>query len=742
MAHRRDSPFTLMRLRFLSFIFQGGCLFLAATGSLAVESRQFKETESGETAILPKVTVVGTVEDEANDRYHVTDTATATKTVTSLMETPVSIQVVPQQVLQEQQVIRFDDALENVSDVFRLGGEGIVESFLVRGFQADAYYRDGVRIQPVTVGVRDPANLERIEVLKGPAAALYGRIEPGGLVNLVTKQPQSASHYSLQQQFGSFDFYRTGAEATGSLSEAQDLTYRIDLAYQTEKSFREFVENDRVFVAPVLKLSSGDRNEASLYLEYQHEQDFNDNGIPVVGNRPAAIPRGRNLQEPGGNLTFDSIRIGVDGSHAFTDQWQLRGRFDTLLADITASEKLVVFSGLEYTGNCTRQNCPLARSTFEGQKEDQTYYATLDLSGEVETFGIPHTLLIGGDYWRHPRNSWNVFREVPAIDVFHPVHTPFDLQEQPILGTVGVNVEEAWYGFYMQDQVELPYGIHVLAGFRYTNAIFRDKSTAADTRDQAVTPRAGLLWRPLPEFSLYGHYAENFGSANGQSATGLLPPQKAREWELGLKTELLHGLFTGSLAWFDLSKTNLPVADPDPVLAAAGFAVALGEVRNRGLELDLAGEPWPGWKLIASYAWLDSEIVKDRQTMVDAEGAVTGFTPGNQGNRFFGVPRSSASFWSTYAPPQGPAHGLKLGAGLIARGQAEGNVANDFQIPGYILINLMAGYAWKMNHSRISLQINLDNLLDKRYFLPSAFGQNFVGVGAPRSVLGLIRMEF
>ncbi len=740
MALRRDNP---MRLRFLSFILQGSYLFLHTTCALGAEPRQVKENEPGKTIILPKLTVVETVQDEDNDRYNVTDTVTATKTAAPVMETPVSIQVVPQQALEDQQVIRFDEALENVSGVFRQGGEGIVEFFLVRGFQTDGYYRDGVRLQPVTVGVRDPANLDRIEVLKGPAAALYGRIEPGGLVNLITKQPQSTPHYALQQQFGSYDFYRTTAEAAGSLNESRDLTYRIDLAYQTEQSFREFVDNERVFVAPVVKLDLGERSAASLYLEYQHEHDFDDNGIPVVGNRPAAIPRGRSLQEPGGNLIFDSIRIGFNAEHGFNDHWKLTGRFDTLLADITAPANLVTFSGIEDTVSCTRQSCPLARNTFEGRKEDQTYFASLDLNGKVETFGMGHALLIGADYWRHPRKSWNIFREVPTIDVFHPERAPFDLKDLPILGAVTVETEEEWYGLYLQDQIRLPYGFHALAGFRYTQAIFRNQSgTTFTARDSAVTPRAGLLWRPLPELSLYGHYAENFGFASGLGASGLLPPQKAKEWELGVKTELLDGRLTGSLAWFDLTKTNLPVADPDPVLAAAGFAVALGEARNRGLELDLAGEPWPGWKLIASFAWLDSKIVKDHQAVADVDGTVTGFTSGNQGNRFFGVPRSSASFWATYAPSEELARGVKLGAGVIARSQAEGNTANDFQIPGYVLVNLMVGYTWKLGLSRLSLQLNLDNLLDKRYFLPSAFGQNFVGVGAPRSVLGLVRVEF
>ncbi|MGQ0594441.1 MAG: TonB-dependent siderophore receptor [Gammaproteobacteria bacterium] len=694
-----------------------------------------------EIILLPGITVTGERWDETG--YHVPNAATATKTETPLMETPVSIQIVPQQVLRDQQVIRFDEALENVSGVYRLGGDGIVEGFLLRGFQADAYYRDGVRVQFLDVGVRETANLERIEVLKGPAAVLYGRIEPGGLVNLVTKEPLPSPYYSLQQQMGSFDFYRTTVDATGPLTRDDTLAYRLNLAYQNAGSFREFVESDRVLVAPVLRLDLGDRTQASLYLEYQHENEFNDQGIPVIGNRPAPIPRERNLQEPGGRFTFDQVRAGFEGSHAFNERWTLRHRFDALFADVTASPDVVLLTGPEDPANCTQRSCFLVRDTFSGPKEDRTYYTTLDLSGKFETWGVDHTLLVGGDYWRHPRNFRLEVRSVPSIDIFNPMHVPIDFPSQPILGTVTVDNEEEWYGLYLQDQAQLPYHVHLLAGFRYDYATIRDRLSGTDTsQDDAITPRFGLVWRPLPPLSLYGNYVESFGRSNGRSVTGFLPPQGAQQWEIGVKTDLLDGHLTGSLAWFELTKQGLPVADPDPGRAAAGFVVPLGEARNRGLELDIAGEIGPGWKLIGSYAYSDSEITEDRQALFDEEGNVIGFTPGNQGHRFFGVPRFGGSLWTTYELQAGELRGLKLAGGIVARGQAEGDVANEFQIPGYAVVNLMAGYTWRRGPSQVSLQLNVDNLLDKEYFLPSAFGQRFVGVGAPRSFLGMIRVDF
>ena len=345
---------------------------------------------------------------------------------------------------------------------------------------------------------------------------------------------------------------------------------------------------------------------------------------------------------------------------------------------------------------------------------------------------------------------------MPSIDIFNPVHTgvPAGLLDDPE-NVFSFDFVEDWYGFYLQDQVELPYDLHLLAGFRYDNAGTSETFTQiipgpptpfeSSRREDAVTPRFGLLWRPLPELSLFGSYVENFGASNGRTVDGsLLPHQTAQQWEAGIKTELLDGRLTGSLAWFDLTQQNLPRAHPDPVLAAQGFSVAVGEVRHQGLELDLSGELSPGLKAIASFAYIDSEITIDRGLdfdNLDANGNPT-ITDGNTGHRLDNVPRFGGSLWTTYEFQGGDLQGLKLGAGMVARGQREGNQENDFQLPGYATVNLLAGYEWKVGLSKVSLQLNIDNLLDKSFF-ESTLGTRFlVSPGAPRTFLGSVRVEF
>jgi iron complex outermembrane receptor protein len=235
---------------------------------------------------------------------------------------------------------------------------------------------------------------------------------------------------------------------------------------------------------------------------------------------------------------------------------------------------------------------------------------------------------------------------------------------------------------------------------------------------------------------------ENFGLSNGRSVNIALPPTTAQQYEVGLKAAVFGGRVTATLAWFDLTKQNIATPDPDPARAAAGFQVVTGEARNRGIELDIAGELWPGVNAIATYAYIDSKITKDRGqdfANLDVNGNPA-ITSGNTGHRFFGVPRNGGSFWLTYEPQAPAARGLKIGAGVVARSQQEGNNENTFKLPGYALVNMMAGYSWRIGPSKMSLQLNVDNLLNAVYFDPQGGGP-YAQFGAPRMFLGMMKIE-
>nr|WP_292572909.1 TonB-dependent siderophore receptor [Methylomonas sp.] len=682
-----------------------------------------------EPGIMPAITVTGKTvydaDDPYNPNYNRPNATTATKTDTPVMETPFSVKVISKQVMQDQQSIRLDRALENVSGVYRQQGFGLVESFNIRGFGTFDYYRDGTRFQSALTqtGPRETANLERIEVLKGPASILYGRIEPGGMINLVSKKPRAQPYYSLQQQFGSFDFYRTTLDATGGLNQDDSLLYRFNFAYEDKRSFREFVNSDNVFLAPVIQWKISDRTQITFDMEYKTGNTMQDFGFPALGNRPANLPVERYFGEQFGFAKYDEIQAGFNWSHEFNDNWKIQHRFNTQFTE--QDGRSIAPRGLR-ADNRTLNRVLVG---FDDNKID-TYTSSLDLTGHIDTFGVNHTVLLGGDLYNFKNTGlFMADPTFPSIDIFNPIHSG-TLTLNPANGDK-FHTDEEWYGLYFQDQMKLPYDVHLLAGFRYDNATIDFVSSSLKAQQEKISPRVGLLWQPIKDLSIYGNYVENFGLPNFGLGNGGQPlkAETAQQWEAGVKTEFFDERFSATVSWFQLTKQNIATGNPDPALAALGFAVQTGEVVNQGIELDISGEILPGWNLISNYTFIDSEITQNNDD--------------TQGNRFPNIPQHGGSFWTTYAFQNDVIRGLKIGGGVVARGQREVNNENDVQMPGYVLVNLMAGYEFKVGHSKVSAQLNVDNLLDKEYFPSSGgFGRGRIDVGTPRTFLGSIRVEF
>lgn len=666
------------------------------------------------------------------ESYKVDQATTATKTDTPIMETPFSVQVVPQQVLKDQQTTRLDSALNNVSGVFANQSTNVLESFTIRGFETFDYYREGVRFQSANTqaGRREMANLERIEVLKGPASILYGRIQPGGMINLVPKKPQADPYYSIQQQVGSYNFYRTALDATSKLNESGSLLYRFNMSYENSGSFREFIQNDRAFFAPVVQWKLSDRTQITFDAEYNKGKVRPDFGTVVIGNRPANLPIERNLGESFAKAKYEGILAGFNWSHEFNSQWKLQHR--AYVQSTTEDDQ----NAIPLTLQADNQTLDRFFAGFQGNKH-KTYTTSLDLTGHFDALGAKHTLLVGGDYY-HFKNTATLVDNFafPAIDILNPVHGGSPTRDPA--DDFGLDLKENWFGLYLQDQVELPFHLHLLAGLRYDNAeksntsTFGGVQTSKTSRQDKVTPRVGLLWQPIKELAFYGNYVEGFGVPNlgSRGADGVpLKAETSQQWEAGIKTDLFDGRWSATLAYFDLTKQNIATGHPDPVLAALGVSVQTGEARNKGIEMDIVGEVLPGLDVIANYAYTNSEITQTNE--------------GTIGNRFPNVPKHAGSLWTTYRFQEQALKGWKVGAGLLARGERQGNNENDYQMPGYVLVNLMASYTMRVGPTRLTAQLNVDNLLGQEYFPSSAgFGRARIDIGTPRFFLGSIRMEF
>jgi len=729
------------------------------------------------TTQLPKMTV----KDTADDEYVAPNATTGTKTDTPILETPLNIQVVTQQVLLDEQVTRIDQALRNVSGVAFTGGGDTsfgnpFDAVVLRGFQTDSHLRNGVRIDSVggdtEFYTQQLANVESVEVLKGPAAMLYGAVEPGGVVNIVTKQPQTTPSYSIGQQFGSYDLYRTTVDATGPLNSARTLLYRIDGSYDIGNSIVDLGFHRDLFVAPSLKLLVGE--SVQLTLEYEHK-DANFNGNYSI------FPL---IQTPSGQFVplFDNPSLnfgerstmreqtdlgGLNWSYQFAPGWAIKQQILANLVHATAPQ-VTTYDGIGPSDPNNPASPPAVyRDMSPFNTHDETYATYLDLTGHFSTGQVKHTLLFGGDWYRFNSkfvltNSNPNYVLDPTVDslisLFNPVHpgTPFGPPQPSYAGT-GPTVS---WGLHLQDQAALPDGWFLLAGARYQHVYETNYSgetlaslTSSPISGDKLTPRVGLLWHPENWISLYSNYAQNWGPSNGYPITGggYAPPTGATQYELGAKFASADGRLSATIAVYDLTKTNIPTPDPNN----PNFFLVTGKVRSKGLELDLQGELGRGWQVIFNFSDIDARILRTND-------------PGNPvGTQWQETPRIIGNLWTTYDTARGADQGFRLGAGVNAQGPTPAlnytgvpaaQTSDYTRVPGVATLNAMAAYRFTTAGLRWTLQVNASNLLDQRYFNyislnnPQAGGTySYAGnvysydrrlYGDPRTLIGEISAQF
>jgi iron complex outermembrane recepter protein len=726
-------------------------------------ARAPKENYPAEPA--PEKPFTGSVEQEdmtvqgvALSGYSVIDASTATKTDTPIMETPVSIQVVPRSVMDDQKTTTIKDALENVSSVRPQSSLGLSNGFIIRGFRSGRVYRNGLVANGLSIGDGaqfDSANLERLEVLKGPAAVLFGRIEPGGLINLVTKKPWDESYYSVEQRFGSYDFYRTEWDATDAITNDKSLSYRFSGSYQNNKSFRDFSFNDRVLVNPSLTWRPSDVTEISLEVEALDEDYQVDRGLFAIGDRPAPVPVSRSFIDPNDPVDTNSkVNLGFNLTHALNEDWTLRNRFlASFIHDNNISVKPANAFTVQQFLDPSAGNRAYLRNIFSQISDSETYTTNLDLTGNLELWGTKHQTLVGFDYLRSTGTyltRGNFQAPVPGleIDIYNPVYgidpsfysaalaTPFPA------GASHSFFRDEWYGVYFQDHITLWDALHILGGGRYdwaTTGRGRGESFSAaeadlpSRRDEGFSPRVGILYQPWAWASVYGNWTTSFGANNGVTDSGAtIDPEIGEQFEAGFKIELFDQRLMTTLAYYYLTKQNIMTRDfnsSDPSAVAA-----IGEARSNGIELDVTGQITDEFSIIGNYAFTDARITKDFS--------------GLQGNRLNNVPEHSGSLWLKYdIHHYEPLNGLSFGLGVFATGQRQGDDGNTFALPGYVRLDAFTSYAYQLRDSRLIAQFNIRNLLDKTYYESTDPFQNApprVGIypGAPLTAMGSIRLEF
>ena len=667
---------------------------------------------------LDTVTVVG--RGQSGNYFDGESGGGATKNDTPLREVPQAVSEVTRQFLDDLSALRLDDVLDYVAGVSRQNNfGGTWDNVAIRGFAGHedtgmSMLRNGMAANRGFNAPRDTANVERIEFLKGTMSALYGIGEPGGTVNLITKQPSFKSAHSVEAYYGSYDYKRLAFDSTGPLNGSADqpasLAYRLNVSMEDKDSFRDYVHSKRELVAPALAWKVSRDTLVRYDGEWLRQRAPLDRGVVSVKGQLGVVPISRFFGEPAdGDITLENQTHQLFVEHTLSSAWQVRAGMQYRQGTMKgyASEGHAYGGGTASVDNTGLLWRRLRHRDF--RSEDLS--SQVDVLGKLNIGGFEHDLVLGAEAFRfdidqlltqQPFAQWATY----GIDIYNPVYG----QARPALTVSAMDRDQRQRGtaIYAQDQISLSPQWKLLAGVRYDryrqHIDDRAAGTTTDQEPSATSPRLGLTWLPSKTLSVYASVGRSFRPNLSTDANGAaFDPERGTARELGMKWQSADERLGGSVSLFDIKKRNVLVPDPNNT----DFNIAAGEIRNKGMEVELAGQIARNWRVSLSYAYLDSELKQ--------------------------FPRHSGSAFVVHEMPLEDGMLLGLGGGFTHIGERTGDTGVPV-LPAYTTAKL-TGY-WRISKT-MRLSLDVDNVFDKTYYV-SAYNNTWVTPGNPRTVtLGL-----
>ena len=684
------------------------------------------QDQSAPTALeLPQVNVVGTGESAFGpvSGYRATRSSTATRTDTPIRDVPQGITVLPRELLDDQRITSLPEAVRLSPSVN--GGDGYFANFFVRGFEATQLLNGAPRPFGVVSNRlgNELANVERIEILKGPSSILYGTVAPGGVINRVTRRPLlDGPHHSLTGQVRSDGLYRTEFDTTGPIGSVRSFGYRITGAIEAGRTYRDLSEGERYFIAPSFSWQPSADTRIFADFSAGYDNRLLDRGLPLdpARRRIPRVPRDRSYQEPRDRSRFEEYSAQLRVEHDFTSRLSGQLRLDW---GRSREER----NGLHQLGNVGADGRTVARTYSLLDSRTDSYGVDGFLSWRFETGPVSHRLVVGADARSVRGNPFiNAFFTASPIDLLAPVYG--NVTPPRATSAFATDYETRSYGLYAQDQLSLFNDrLLLLLGARFDNYDIEALESAnilvspvVSRRDRSsrISPQLGLVYKPVPDVSLYASYSESFRAPTGSSSLGpgLFPrPEIGEQLEAGVKADLLEDRLSATLAVFQVTKQNIVTANP----ADPNFSIQVGEARSRGVEFEMNGRLAPGWNIFGGVAWTDAEVTSDTRLRA--------------GTRLPEIPRFAANLWTSYEfAPADERQRVGLGGGVFHRGNRYFDAANIYAQGDYTLVNL-AGW-WRFGPVLASL--NLNNLLNEYYISERTVP------GAGRTLIGRATVSF
>ena len=635
------------------------------------------------------------------------------------IDLPIAVQVVPIQAIQDQGFVRLGDAVRDVSGVTRKEAYfGLTDSFGIRGFDASTGLYNGFR-HDYYGQVVDLAHVQSVEVIKGPASVTTGFLEPGGVVNTITKRPTEDSITDVNLQAGSYGFARAEGDFSRKLSDQVGL--RLTGAMETTDSYRDFVGSTHYTVGSAIDWTPTSKTKVELSAYYTYIDATPDRGLP---NDPIALtisPK-RFFGQPSDSYHLHEYEASAVVTQELTSALSLRAGFDwSRSQDIRRNTQAISLQpdGRTYSRDYT---------VVPGSEDTKTAFVEANL--RLNAFGIVQHLTGGVDYTRQDQRYQFLDTDVTGafvapIDIYTPNYNV------PPPGPVGSDGHASGgpqdVGFYLNDLITFgPFDL--LLGVRQDRFTYYDSDLDYPPPQHfavnATTPRVGLVYKVAPlsrigQVSLYANYAESFNPqlyitlANHQAPT----PSKGKQVEIGAKYETSDGRYSASLAAFRIDKTN--VATPDPTDPTGTYSILTGEDRSEGLELDIVAKPIPGLRTLLAVSNIHAYVERDEVLPL--------------GDRLVNVPETQATFTARYDIANTP---FGVGGSVYYVGAREATLPNTFTVPSYTRVD--AALFWKLTPN-VEFALNIQNIGDVRYYDSQ---DNSLFPGAPRSVLGTVRLSF
>jgi iron complex outermembrane receptor protein len=666
-----------------------------------------------------------------------------------VMDLPQSVMVIDKAVLDRQQTLRLSDVLMNTNGVYVMGTTGgTQEEIAGRGFafSSSNTFKNGSRYNNAIMP--EVSALEKVEVLKGSSAILFGQVAAGGILNLVTKKPKFEKGGEITFRTGSYDFYKPTLDVYGALDKGNHAAYRFNTSYENAGSFRSNVNSERIYFNPSFLVKAGKKTQILVEGDYLKDNRTLDYGTGSINYVVAKIPRNEFLGANWSYFKAEQKTSSVSVVHDINSIWQIKAltSYQGYSSDLYGTTR-------PNSGNFVKTDGTWVRGLQRTGTEQDYYLAQLDANAKFNTGTVSHALLIGADIDRYKNSTLSYLYKNPAASNANVYDTINILnlkehQQRTDIPEISKNTLTknpiSRYGFYLQDLIGITSYLKVLAGVRYTSILSqsnifdygKNKGTPAHYTDHAFTPRFGLVYQPVKQVSIFTSYANSFTLNTTTDNTGTpLPPSFIDQYETGIKSELFSGLLSANVTAYKIINNNFAqtilstASNYNPAFPAAQEMA--GVVTSKGVEVDLMSKPINGFSFIGGYSFNDTRYTKSN---VFINNSRMRYNPSHTANA------------SIYYAFSGALKGLNAGiigfyvGDRVAGRSTRTNITNDtyklMPIPDYFQLDASIGYSF----NQFSIRTKVSNLLNQLSY--NVHDDNSVNPIAPRMFSATVGYKF